>query len=69
MAVFEEIDEHQFLLQWVSNLVPINDFNRELLRERKRELIEFLDPFYIMSEIEVVEYVRSDDNDKKSNII
>lgn len=65
MVVFEEIDEHHFSLHWMSNLMPINGFKCDLLREMEREVIEFLKAFYIMSAREVVEYDRIYESDKK----
>lgn len=38
----------------------INSFNRDKLGETKRGVIEFLEAFYIMSVIKVINYDKSD---------
>lgn len=61
MIIFEEDGGYFFPMYWISEPVAINDFSHDYLTSTRREVVEILKTFAIMSSHEIVELGSRDD--------
>ena len=65
MVMYDKNGENWFIFYWMEDPTMINVFNWNLLAVTKKEVLDILEEFQMMSSREMVEFDKTEDGEKK----
>lgn len=65
MVMYDKNGENWFIFYWMEDPTMINVFNWNLLGVTKKEVLDILEEFQMMSSSEMVEFDKTEDGEKK----
>lgn len=65
MVMYDKNGENWFIFYWMEDPNMINVFNWNLLAVTKKEVLDILEEFQMMSSREMVEFDKTEDSEKK----